>query len=69
MRFTRCVMHVPDLAILVLDYCDDVTLYKLSCVDSYLRNMLTSKDYDTNGRALRKGYVFRIMEHKFKVAS
>ena len=63
------MMHIPDLAILVLDYCDDASLFKLSCVDSYLRKLLTSKDYDTNGRALRKGYVFRIMEHKFKVAS
>ena len=36
MRYKRSVLHVPDLTVMILDYCDAASLLKLSSVDKYL---------------------------------
>ena len=62
-----CIVHIPDLATLVLDYCDDSTMLRLSMVDAYLRKLLINQA--PSSRSIKKGYLVRILNHKFKVAA
>ena len=35
-----CVVHIPDLAFMIFDFCDEGTLLKLTLVDTFLRKQL-----------------------------
>ena len=64
---TVCIAHIPDLVTIVLDFCDDSTILRLSMVDSFLRKLLINQA--PSSRSINKGYLVRILNHKFKVAA
>lgn len=61
-------MRVPDLCYLIFDLCDDGTLVRLAMTCSFNRRQLVSQDA-SQSRALAKGYLVRILHHKYEVAA
>ena len=64
---TVCIAHIPDLVTIVLDFCDDSTMVRLSMVDTYLRKLLINQA--PSSRSTKKGYLVRILNHKYRVAA
>lgn len=55
------VLDIPDLVNLVLAFCDDATLFKLSQVNKYLHKLLLEDES-------KVGYQVRILKFKFKMS-
>lgn len=55
------------MACIIYDYCDSATLFTLSMTCSKIKNNLLSES--TQDRAIKKGYLVRILKFKYDAAA
>ena len=62
----QLLVQIVDLACIVYEFCCDHTLLKLSMTCKKVRLTLTSEN--TSERAIKRGFLIRILKHKYSRA-
>lgn len=63
----KLMLQMLDLTDIIFEYCDSQSLFKLSMTCSRVNHQLTSENLQD--RALKKGYLLRILKFKYSEAS